>query len=123
VILRKPLILIVDRKRLVVILSCESKDQEASGVSYPLPVKFLRSLALIIVRQPFSIFQITDTGRRTPYISSHGGIAYHWNAGNTPLVDKNTSSYVITSCDIFRPTCSDLKMYEEPHFHGQCVDK
>lgn len=93
---------------------------------YPLPVKFLRSLALIIVRQRSSIFQITDPGlevrhpgknwpegfyRRHPQLKARRLRAIDWKRDGRQIEDKVRHWFAIIGRELVDPAILPENVY------------
>ncbi|KAJ5379594.1 hypothetical protein N7509_012713 [Penicillium cosmopolitanum] len=93
---------------------------------YPLPVKFLRPLALIIVRQRSSIFQITDPSlkvrppgknwpqgfyRRHPQLKARRLRAIDWKRDDQQIEDKIQHWFAIIGRELADPTILPENVY------------
>jgi hypothetical protein len=93
---------------------------------YPLPVKFLRSLALIIVRQRSSIFQITDPSlkvrppgknwpqgfyRRHPRLKARRLRAIDWKRDGRQIEDKVRHWFTIIGRELADPAILPENVY------------
>ncbi|GAM43547.1 hypothetical protein TCE0_051f18448 [Talaromyces pinophilus] len=93
---------------------------------YPLPVKFLRSLAQTIVRQPSSIFQITEPGidvrppgknwpqgfyRRHPQLKARRLRAIDWKRDGSQIEDKVRHWFAIIGRELADPAVLPENVY------------
>ncbi|KAJ6016491.1 hypothetical protein N7540_011082 [Penicillium herquei] len=99
---------------------------EYTTATYPLPVKFLRSLALIIVRQRSSNFQITDPGlevrlpgknwpqgfyRRHPQLKARRLRVIDWKRDDRQIEDKVRHWFAIIGRELADPAILPENVY------------